>query len=300
MKQFLKHICVFGLLFFLVEKGSFFLLEEAKNNQADKRLEYVLDGKMHKDIVIFGSSIGAGNILAGEIQKAQKLDTYNLSYHGSDVVFHKFLLESLLKYNKAPKKVILVVDNPFYFKKNALTFRDDVLKPLSQYNFVNNALIETGNQPYYSKFLYLGRLNKNIISFKQKSSNKNNPLDSFGSQPLLKLDKHPSTIEKVGNNYTTNVEDQIKVEAFQNLEKLCIHNEIELICVLPPSYRTHNTAFIGRLEKLIDKHVSKVFVYDTSNKAYLDSVNYYDNAHLNIAGAKIFTSELNDYLSSLD
>lgn len=300
MKRFLKHIIVFGLLFFIVEKTGFFLLQNAKDNQVDKRLEHVLEGQMNKDIIIFGSSIGAGNILAGDIQKAQNLEAYNLSYQGSDVVFHKFLLEALLKFNKAPKQVLLVVDNPFYFKKGALTFRADVLRPLAQHSFINNTLIKKNKQAYYSKFLYLGRLDKDMLSFKKKAINKNNPLDSFGSQPLLNVDKHPSSIEKTKNVYSLEDENTAKVKAFKDIQNLCKDNNIELICVFPPSFRTHNTVFIKRFKTLMDNNVSKVFVYNTSNKAYIDASNYYDNAHLNVNGAKIFTSELNEYLSSLE
>lgn len=300
MKRFLKHIIVFGLLFFIVEKASFFLLENAKDNQVDKRLEHVLEGQMNKDIIIFGSSVGAGNILAGDIEKEQNLKTYNLSYHGSDVVFHQFLLETLLKFNKAPKRVLLVIDNPFYFQEDALTFRADVLRPLAQHSFINNVLIEKEKQPYYSKFLYLGRLDKDMLGLKKKATNKNNPLDSFGSQPLLNLDKHPSSIEKTKNVYSLEDEDTAKVKAFNDIQNLCKDNSIELLCVFPPSYRTHNTVFIKRFKTLMDAKVSKVFVYDTSNEAYLNPSSYYDNAHLNVNGAKIFTSELNNYLSSLE
>ncbi|GAL67619.1 hypothetical protein JCM19301_906 [Jejuia pallidilutea] len=287
------------MLFFIAEKSIYFLLGKVKNNQVDKRLEYVLDGKMNKDIVIFGSSIGAGNILAGEIQKAQNLQTYNLSYHGSDAVFHKFLLETLLKFNQAPKKVILVIDNPFYFKKEALTFRNDVLKPLSQYSYINNQLIENQHHSFYSKYLYLGRLNKDMLRFKRKNKNQQNPLDDYGSQPLLNLDKHPQSIAVSANNYSLEVEDPSKVEAFKAVQNLCKENGIELICVFTPSFRSHNTVFIKRFKALINKAVSRVYVYNVSNKAYKNKLNYYDAAHLNIKGAEILTSELNTYLSSL-
>lgn len=299
MKRFLIHIILFGLLFFLVEKGTYFLLNNAKNNQADKRLEYVLEGQMHKDIIIFGSSIGAGNILAGEIEKVQSLTTYNLSYHGSDAVFHKFLLEALLKYNQAPKNVILVIDNPFYFKKGALKFRNDVLKPLSKYNYINHQLIENQEQSYYSKFLYLGRLDKDMIRFKREKENNRNPLDDFGSQPLINLERHPLEIEVLKDNYSYEVEEPLKVEAFKRIQQLCKENDIKLVCVFTPSFRSHNTVFIKRFKTLINKDVSSVFVYDISNPAYMNKSNYYDNAHLNYKGAKIFTFELNNYLSAL-
>ena len=100
MRLFLKHILLFAVLFFIIEKSAWFLLELAPDRQYDKRLENLINGKINKDLLVIGSSRGAGNILAGQLEKQTGLTSYNLSYQGSNIEFHDFLLSILLKHNQ--------------------------------------------------------------------------------------------------------------------------------------------------------------------------------------------------------
>ena len=98
MKLFLKHILVFSVIFFFAEKSIWFILNETPNKEYDKRLEKLLKGQVNKDVIVLGSSKGAGNILAGQLQSKTNFSCYNLSYQGSNVNFHYFILKTLLKY----------------------------------------------------------------------------------------------------------------------------------------------------------------------------------------------------------
>jgi hypothetical protein len=103
MKKFIFNFLLFIIVFFIFDKIFFIFIYFAPNNKVDKRLELVINGGINKDCIIFGSSRGARNIIAKQIEKETGLSSYNLSYPGSDIEFHEFLLRSFLKFNKNQK-----------------------------------------------------------------------------------------------------------------------------------------------------------------------------------------------------
>src|SRR5688572_29021938 len=113
MKKFIGTLALFGIIFFVYDKLFLPVRNQAPASEADKRLEYVIKGVMNKDIVVIGSSRGARDILAERIEDSTGYTSYNLSYPGSDVEFHAFLLESIVTFNKAPKLVLLAIDDPW-------------------------------------------------------------------------------------------------------------------------------------------------------------------------------------------
>ena len=114
------------------------MLNETSKREYDKRLEYLLEGKVNKDIIVLGSSRGAGNILAGQLEKGTGLTSYNLSYQGSNLVFHHFILKTLIKFNQVPKYILLSVDDSSQFVRvETLNYRKDVVLPLSKYHYIN-------------------------------------------------------------------------------------------------------------------------------------------------------------------
>ena len=103
MKKFLISVFIFCAIFFIIDKAFYFFMERSAALEKDNRLEKVITGKMNKDIILLGSSRGARDIIASQIEDSLQLSTYNLSYPGSDIEFHEFLLKSVLKFNKAPR-----------------------------------------------------------------------------------------------------------------------------------------------------------------------------------------------------
>ena len=99
----------------VITQAHWFVLKETPKKQYDKRLEELIKGEINKDIIVLGSSRGSGNILAGQLEKETGLESYNLSYQGSNINFHNFILNTLLKFNKKPKYVMLTIDNSSEF-----------------------------------------------------------------------------------------------------------------------------------------------------------------------------------------
>ena len=299
MKPFLKNSLLFLFVFFILEKGFYYFLQQAPKLEYDTRLEQVVEGEMNKEIIVLGSSRGADNILAGEIEKATGLTTYNLSYPGSDVTFHAFILETLLRFNKAPKKVILAIDNPYEFiPEKTLVFRLDRLYPLSKYNYINQELINQNEKNSFSKVFCLARLNKSTFSFKKQGVPVFNPIDSFGSMPFLKKSaKIKFEYKRILNDYSKAIEVKEKVNAFKDIQQLCEANNVELIYVFSPNFRTFNTAFYNRFNKEVETK-NKIMIYDSLNPIYKNEEYYYDESHLLKKGALVFTKEIADFINS--
>lgn len=299
MKRFILNSVMFLAIFFVVEKSSYYLLYKAPDKEVDKRLEQVVNGEMNKELIVLGSSRGAGNIIAGQLEKETGLSAFNLSYQGTNIEFHDFILTTLLKYNKAPKKLLLCIDSPHaFFKEKSLGFRVDPLFPLAANNYINDELIKRGENSRLSKLFCLGRITKNNFDFKQKKQRSINPIDNYGSMPLLKMSETGEALMFSSRliDYTLELESQEKLKAFKHIQQSCEAYDIELVCVFSPSFRKFHQEFFKRVKLLLHSN-NKVFTYDLELDIYTDANYFYDNEHLNVIGAKIFTSELSAFLN---
>jgi hypothetical protein len=298
MKRFLKHILFFGLLFFTIEKGLYFFIQNAPNKEYDKRLELVLQGKMEKDIIIIGSSRGANNISAKQMEDETGLSTYNLSYRGSNIIFHQFILETLLLYNKKPQKVLLVIDDEYEFlMDHSLSFRFDRLYPLKNYSYINNKLIDSKKKSYVSKFLYAAKIDREDFSLAPKRVYPINQMTSHGSKLLPKKENNDLEFINVSKNYNTLQEESSKIRSFKAIQEMCSSKGIDLYFVFTPDFKSFNESFLKRFEKLVKKK-EHLIVYDTLDKRYKDYTIFRDQTHMCSEGAAIFTSELSQFMKS--
>ena len=298
MKSFLKQILIFSLLFFLVEKSAWLLLESAPERQYDKRLEYLINGDINKELIVLGSSRGAGNILAGQIEKETGLSTYNLSYQGSNVNFHEFILKTLLEYNRKPNTILLAIDNPSEFIGDVtIRYRVDVLQPLTKYNYINKVLVKEKVNNKLAYLFCLARLNKSHFRFSNREAPSMNPLDSFGTMPLIKKKDLDLVYGIKKSEYSKNLEEATRLEAFKSIQSLCANNDIKLIYVFSPNFKSFNTKFYLRFKNIIGAK-EQVIVYDSLNPIYINKNYFYDYAHLLKNGAEVFTSEISTFINS--
>ncbi len=296
MKRFLKIGILFFTLFFILEKGTYYLLDKAPKREYDKRLDLVLRGQMNKDLIVLGSSRGGSNIIAKQIQEKTGLEAYNLSYQGANVIFQDFVFKTLLKFNKPPKKVVLAIDNPYEFKNEpSLQFRLDQLHPLSKYNYINNALINHGEQNILSKLFCLARVSK--LTFNKVKEPLLNPFESCGSRPIIKKTKKDIIYKEGSLNYLIEDESLKHLAAFKNIQTLCKANNIELIFLFSPNYHAFNSKFKNRFSELLLPE-NKILIYDSLNPIYKNKDYFYDISHLNKKGAKIFTLEIADFINA--
>lgn len=299
MARFLKKCVLFLTAFFFFDKLFYLFLVISPQLQKDTRLEKVVRGELKSDMVVLGSSRGARNIIAGQIEDSLNLTCFNLSYPGSDIEFHEFLLRVLINCNEKPEIILLAVDDPIeLLPDETINFRFDVLYPLARYRQVNDEMIARGKKTLISKVMVLSRMNKrNFDIRKQKFS----PLDTIadcGSMPIsFQRDNREFIYDGAVREYLIENESGQKVSSFRKLQNLCLKNDIKLVIVFSPNFHLHNKGFENRIRELSIPEV-QFYIYDTINPVYTDSDFFYDEGHLQKKGAVIFTNEIINYLES--
>ena len=289
---------LFGFLFFILDKLFYLFLLIAPKLEVDKRLELMLNGKINKEIIVMGSSRGVYNIIAGQIERETGLSAYNISYPGSNIEFHEFLLKTLLEFNTKPRIIVLSLDNPAEFQLDkTLNYRLDKLYPLVKYNYINRELIIRKDKNQLSWLMCLARLNRGNFSIVKKKDNTESPFLPCGSTPFIHQNiKNKFAFQTKESPYSNEREVEDKRKSFLEFKAICERNHIKLIYCFAPNFRTYNPALENRI-KLLSAHKVPVFVYDTFNVKYKNKDYFYDESHLNIKGAKLFTSELSHFIN---
>ena len=300
MKKFLITIAVFLILFLVFDRLFLFFVYNSPSKEVDKRLELVLNGKINKDIIILGSSKGARDIIASQLEKETNHSVYNLSYPGSDIQFHEFLLRALLKFNAKPKMVILTVDNPIEVLPDSLiTFRLDRLYPLVKYDYVNQELIDRNEKnEILSKLFILHRITKGNFDLRQKKFTAMDTLLADGSMPISFQKENENWNEEMDNTtYPQQKELKVKLQCLQKIIAACKQNNIKLLLVSPPMFRGVNPLFKKRMLEIAGSNAS-FYEFDTHKQMYKDKSYFFDLNHLKKNGAAVFTTEIANYLKT--
>jgi len=297
MRKFLKTLIIFGVVLITADRCFYFVLKHSADLEVDKRLEDVINGNINKDILIIGSSRGARNIIASQLEKNTKYSAYNLSYPGSNIAFHKFLLQSLIKFNEKPKMVLLAIDDPEELVyNNSLNFRYERLYPLTKYEYINDEMIKRDKKNRFSKHINFLRGNKSNLDFRKKSFSHLDTIQQCGSMPIHSQNENFKSLysnkEKI---YNVDKEISEKVEDFLGFQELCFQHNIKLIFCFSPNFYKFNRSFRDRIQ-LLCQNENEIFIYDTLNPIYKDPSLFYDPVHLQKKGAEIYTKEISNFI----
>jgi hypothetical protein len=303
MKRFLTRLAMFTAFFLLFDKLFIIVRNTSPTREVDRRLERVLEGQIRADVLVFGSSRGAQCVIAQRFADSGGPSAYNLSYPGSDITFHEYLLRQTLetKGNQKPKTVILVVDDSDELMvSNTLEFRLDRLYPLVRYKDVRDEMVRRGKmKPIISELVVLSQLNQSNFKLRKRQPSQNYNILPCGSMPIF---RQKATFDREYNSnintYSPVDELAYKLQAFNSFTDLCRKNDIRLIIAVPPNFRKVTTGFIPRLEQLLNGY-GTVFIYDENKPEYTDPDYFFDKAHLNEEGAKIYTDELVQFHNQL-
>jgi len=299
MKRFIINISLFCAIFFAYDKVFFVVANKSAEVVHDKRLGLLLAGEINKDLIIMGSSRGARAIIASQIEDETGLSAYNISYRGSDIDYHEFTLRTLLKFNTPPSYLFLVIDDSLEFLPNErhLLFRKECLYPLVKHPYIWKELAERENKEVLlSQLLFLNRLNISNFDLRRKPISSKDTILDCGSMPVsFQKKKENYYYDFEEKAYPIEKEDPEKVELFRNILQLCQSNQIKLTIIFPPNYKIHSIGFEDRIRQLGGDNID-YFVYDDQNPFYRNTDYFYDERHLKVNGATMFTNEIINYI----
>ncbi len=301
MKKFLLTILLFGVCFFIVDKALILVRNGAPSKEVDKRLEMVLTGKINADVLVYGSSRAARDILTTQLGDSLHKTAYSLAYPGSGISFHEFLLQqTLLHGNKKPQLIILNVDDPSELLENTnLNFRLDRLYPLVKYPEVRDVLVAQGHKNYLlSKLFIVHQLSISNFNLTQKKFKDVDTLRADGSMPISFTDKRFS--QKFLNDttyYKVSAELEAQRNSLLNFIDICNKNNIKLLVVCTPNFYKPTVGFFDRMQALAGSKAA-FKVYDTTNINYKQNADFFsDDVHLKLNGAEVYTNELAAYIT---
>lgn len=288
MKKFLTTLVLFALFFFLVDKLFYWKIQALPEREFDKRLQWILDGKMNKDILIFGSSRAHHNLYADLIQDSLKRSTYNLGYRGSNINFQLFLLKTVLKHNKKPKLILLTVDDDREFvPEKTLQFRYDKLYPLVQYQEITHELIDQKEFSPFAIGLYSARIGWKQFS-QPKARTKYDTLTAAGSSILNFTAADFDKKMQPSKRYNAKLELPERLNAFKSFQELCRKQAIPLVILVPPNCAVQNKKFVNRIKVLLLDRTT--MFYGTNPSLFQNSNLFSDRSHLNKLGAIAYTN----------
>ena len=300
MVKYIIQLSLFLGIFLVIDKLFIPVINWSANAEVDKRLELIINGEMNKDIIVTGSSRGSRDVIAHRIGNRLGVSAYNLCYPGSDVVFHKFLIESLLKFNKPPKYILLVVDdNQELQYEGTVVFRKDRLYPLVKYPYIWSYLADIDDKPeWISRLLIINRLNKSNFDLRKKQFTPHDTLTSCGSMPISwhRDDWFYQFVDD--DSYDIENEVDYKLKAFLEMINLIKSSGSHLVIVFPPNYKPHSPDFEKRIKYLAGEDVDYC-VYDVKDSVYLMRDSYFDESHLMREEAERFTDEIINYIETI-
>lgn len=298
MIRLIKNSLLFFVVLLLADKLFLPVRAYAPDFQEDKRLEQLFEGEIDKDLIVIGSSRGPASIATWNLEKKLDLDAYNLSYGGTEIEMHYFLLDNLLKHNTAPKVILKILDDSFELTKADMNnFRFDLLYPLVKYPIVREELIQRGEKDRILSTLFIThQISKSAFDFRTPRQ-WGDTLLQFGTMPKRGMIKSKEVFGAKADTepYDQKNELEIKLKAFKNFQALAAANDIKLVYVIPPSFRELNQDFLSRMRELITPE-NGLFVYDDQDLNYRQREIFGDPYHLNRRGAEYFTEDLIEYL----
>ena len=157
-----------------------------------------------------------------------------------------------------------------------------------------------GVNHFLSRYLNSMRVRKSNFNWRILPG-PNDTIHLCGSMPISHQQKGRKWDSAfISKSYLVNKEIIEKRQAFTGFVKLCETQNIKLFIVSPPNYYKPNLKFESRIQHLVFSQPKRnviYYLYNQNNPIYSNPAYYYDESHLKINGARIFTSEIGHFIT---
>jgi hypothetical protein len=300
MRRFLVRVALFGLLILVLDLPFRWAMDRLPDTEYDGRLRRIMKDSLDADILVFGSSRAARNVLPERIAAITGHTAFGLGYPGANIEWQEFVLRQVLSGKHSPRLVLLVVDDPAeLIRMPKVNFRLDRAYPLVAYATVNDEVCErTGRSALFSRILASYRIKESVDNLwdppqpdRFDTVYTDGSMTTAWSQPEMDT-AHYQNKQRI---YSADRESDTLRAVFQRFASNCAQHHVQLMIVHPPDLRPPCEAFVARMHELAGPQ-ALVYRYDTTETRYREARYYFDRLHLNREGARIFSDELATHL----
>jgi hypothetical protein len=272
MRRFLLRVALFGLVLLVLDLPFRWALDRLPNTEYDGRLRRILEDSLDADILVFGSSRAARNVLPERITAITGHSAYGLGYPGASIEWQEFVLRQVLQGTHIPRVVLLVVDDPAeLIAMPKVNFRLDRAYPLVAYPSVNKEVCErTGRSELFSRMLAAYRIKESADHLWDPPQPDrfdtvyiDGSMTTAWSQPEMDT-AHYQNKQRI---YDVARESDTLRTVYQRFASSCAQHNVQLVIVHPPDLRPACEAFVARMHELAG-HQALVYRYDTVETRY--------------------------------
>lgn len=296
----IRKLLLFTAIVALLDLPFRWAMERLPAREYDDRLGRVLDGRIDQDILVFGSSRAARDVVPQRIAELTGRTAYGLGYPGASIEFQEFVLRQVLRSPHPPRTVLLVVDDPSeLITTPKVDFRLDRAYPLAGYPVVNDEICRrTGKSLVLTRLMAAYRIKESLHHLWDPP--RPEELDTIYADGSMTTLLHAPSLDTTvfrdtPRHYSAKRTSADLRAAFERFVQACADHGVQLVIVYPPDLRAMNTAFADHLDALAGGRALS-YRFDTSKAIYRDKRYYYDYAHLDREGARIFSEDLAAFL----
>lgn len=290
-----KKLVILIVIVFVLDRAIGYVIEKMfyTEKQGDFSVTTYALTKANEDILIFGTSRASHHYVAAMFKKELGLSAYNLGRDGVIFDYDYALITDVLK-RYSPKGIIidlnsrdLMVDTTMDRKE---IFTSIFLPYINKDSYIRSLVAEESPAEVYkariSKLYSFNSLLVPIIQHHIGVGQKNNYGYEAKKGSTLKPTDKPQIINNL--NYS---EVPLLREEFEKVVAVIEKKHIKLFVIISPEFRVKKYNSSTTANAILHKYGLKVMDFSRSpefNKPQL----FYDNAHMNDIGAKMFTSIL--------
>jgi len=298
LKPLLYSAVVFVSLFFIADRAIGYYLKQLyfKQKKGDYyETTYALK-HVKEDVLIFGSSRAVRHydpvILADSLQ----LSAFNVGKLGNTLLYSDALFSQILTFHK-PKMVILDISPIEFAATERARGQKSMMNVLLKYHdlpVIEDKISQLNKRELLlSKLFWTYEFNSSIYTMLVNDQGKSK-LDLNKGFSARKGTKISSTeVREDNNDY---VEDPLMVQTFENFLTKAKKNNIQVHVIISPTTLNQSKTSVAKIKAITGKFGFDFI--DISRRPEFNAVSlYYDQTHLNEAGAAQFSRLVGDILN---